>query len=137
MEDNFWWVHSTGEKAIPIMIAMEHDTKDAFIALNMMNDGCITNMPPDCTVEAPGHVDKNGPRLDTVGELPRGIANLLQQQAAIQDLVVEAAITGDYNTAVQALSVDPTVPSPQVARNLLDEMLKLQKDYLPQFHQKA
>ena len=41
--------------------------------------------------------------------------------------VVEAAITGDYNVAVQALSVDPTVPSPQVARNLLDEMLKLQK----------
>ncbi|MBN2152934.1 MAG: hypothetical protein JW839_15895 [Candidatus Lokiarchaeota archaeon] len=136
-EDNFWWVHSTGEKAVAIMVAMEHDTDEAFIALNMMNDGCITNMPPDCTVEAPGHVDKNGPRLDKVGELPRGIANLLQQQAAIQDLVVEAAITGDYNTAVQALTVDPTVPSPQVARNLLDEMLVLQKDYLPQFHKKA
>ncbi|MEX2683191.1 MAG: hypothetical protein Q6373_016520 [Candidatus Sigynarchaeota archaeon] len=137
VEDNFWWVHSTGEKAVPIMIAMEYDTKEPFIALNMMNNGCITNMPPDCTVEAPGHVDKNGPRLDSVGDLPRGIANLLQQQAAIQDLVVEAAITGDYNTAVQALAIDPTVPSPQVARNLLDEMLRLQKDYLPQFHQKS
>ena len=34
------------------------------------------------------------PKLDKVGALPRGIANLLQQQAAIQDLVVEAAITG-------------------------------------------
>nr|MDO8112148.1 hypothetical protein [Candidatus Sigynarchaeota archaeon] len=135
-EDNFWWVHSTGEKAVPIMVAMEYDTKEAFIALNMMNDGCITNLPQDCTVEAPGHVDKNGPRLDKVGALPRGIANLLMQQATIQDLVVEAAITGDYNTAVQALSIDPTVPSPQVARNLLDEMLVLQKDYLVQFQKK-
>ncbi|HME56227.1 MAG TPA: hypothetical protein VKM55_28760 [Candidatus Lokiarchaeia archaeon] len=135
--DNFWWVHSTGEKAIPLMVAMQHDTNEQFIALNMMNDGCISNLPQDCTVEAPGHADRNGPRLDEVGAMPRGIANLLQQQASIQDLVVEAAITGDYNTAVQALSVDPTVPSPQVARNLLDEMLVLQKDYLPQFQNKA
>jgi alpha-galactosidase/6-phospho-beta-glucosidase family protein len=135
-EDNFWWVHTTGEKAIPIIVAIEHDTKEAMIALNMQNDGCITNLPQDCTVEAPGHVDKNGPRLDKVGDIPRGIANMLAHEAYIQDLVVEAAITGDYNTAVQALSIDPTVPSPQVARNLLNEMLVLQKQYLPQFQNK-
>ncbi len=131
--DNFWWVHPTGERAIPIIVGIEHDTKQAELALNMQNNGCISNLPIDCTVEAPGSVDRNGPKHDTIGALPRGIANLLQHEASIQDLVVEAAITGDYNVAVQALSVDPTVPSPQVARNLLDEMLKLQKNYLPQF----
>ncbi|MFX0103389.1 MAG: hypothetical protein ACFFCS_27760 [Candidatus Hodarchaeota archaeon] len=134
--DNYWWVHWTNERAVPIMIGIEHDTNQEEIALNMENAGCITNLPVDCTVEAPGRVDRNGPKLDKVGDLPRGIANLLQQQVAIQDLVVEAAITGDYNTAVQALSVDPTVPSPCVARSLLDEMLQLQGDYLPQFIRK-
>jgi alpha-galactosidase len=134
--DNYWWVHWTNERAVPIMIGMEHDTNQEELALNMRNDGSISNLLADCTVEAPGHVDKNGPRLDKIGALPRGIANLLQHEVAIQDLVVEAAITGDYNTAVQALSVDATVPSPCVARNLLNEMLELQKDYLPQFRNK-
>jgi alpha-galactosidase len=134
--DNFWWVHGTNERAVPIMVGIEHDTKQVEIALNMQNDGCISNLPSDCTVEAPGHVDKHGPKHDKVGAMPRGIANLLQHEATIQDLVVEAAITGDYNVAVQALSVDPTVPSPQVARNVLDEMLLLQKEYLVQFQKK-
>ena len=135
--DNFWWVHQTGERAVPVIVGITFDTNQKEIALNMQNiDGCISNLPRDCTVEAPAHVNASGAKHDEIGPMPRGIVNLLQHEATIQDLVVEAAITGDYNVALQALSLDPTVPSPQVARELLDDMLRLQKDYLPQFADK-
>ena len=44
---------------------------------------------------------------------------MLQQEAALQDMVVEAGLQGDYELAVQALSMDPMVPSPQVARGFI------------------
>jgi len=49
------------------------------------------------------------------------------------ELAVEAAVTGDRRTALQALIIDPAVPSPAAAEKILEEMLVAQKDYLPQF----
>jgi alpha-galactosidase/6-phospho-beta-glucosidase family protein len=68
--------------------------------------------------------------------MPLGVAQLLQHEAAVQALVVEAALTGDYDTGVQAIMQDGTVPSVAMARAIMDEMLRLQKDLLPQFNQR-
>jgi 6-phospho-beta-glucosidase len=51
----------------------------------------------------------------------------------IIDLAVEAAVTGDRRTALEALMIDPLVPDPQTADNILEEMLVLQAELLPQF----
>jgi alpha-galactosidase len=134
--DNYWWVHWTNERAVHIIDAMEHNTGAYEVSINIPNKGSISNLPDDCVVEVPATVDKKGIHPLKLGKLPRGIANILLNEANLQDLVVEAAITGDYTTALQALSMDATVPSPQVARKLLDEMLETQKDFLPQFHKK-
>ncbi|MHA1734311.1 MAG: family 4 glycosyl hydrolase [Promethearchaeota archaeon] len=131
--DNYWWVHASGERAVRIIVGMEHDTGQREPAVNLPNGGAITNLPGGCVVETPATVDGRGIHQERIGDLPRGIAQLCQQQVAIQELVVEAALTGDYNVAVQALTLDPTVPSPTVARAILDEMLRLQGDLLPQF----
>jgi 6-phospho-beta-glucosidase len=48
---------------------------------------------------------------------------------------VEAALTGDYNVALQALCADQTVPNSNVGRAILDRMLDIQKQYLPQSSQ--
>ncbi len=131
---NHWWVKQSGERAIPIMIGIEYDTKQHEHAVNIQNDHpYIERLPIDCTVEIPATVDKGGIHGTPVGRMPRGIEALLVREAALQDLVVEAAITGDYNTALQALCIDGTVPNPNIARAILDKMLALQKQYLPQF----
>jgi 6-phospho-beta-glucosidase len=49
------------------------------------------------------------------------------------ELNVEAAVTGDWQTALEGLMIDPLVPDPETAAKILDEMLIAQKDYLPQF----
>lgn len=52
---------------------------------------------------------------------------------AMEELTVEAAITGDYATALQAFILNPLVTSGDTAKAVLDEMLEAHRDYLPQF----
>jgi alpha-galactosidase len=68
-----------------------------------------------------------------MGDLPPAIAALMELQLHIMDLNVEAAVTGDRQAALEALMIDPCVPDPSAARKILDEMLVLQADLLPQF----
>ena len=46
---------------------------------------------------------------------------------------VEAAVTGDRQIALQALLADPVVQSARAAEQTLDELLRLEAAYLPQF----
>jgi len=48
-------------------------------------------------------------------------------------MAVEAAVTGDYGAALQALTLNPLVPSGKVAKVVLDELLEAHREYLPQF----
>jgi alpha-galactosidase len=65
-----------------------------------------------------------------LGEIPSGLAGLMRNQAAVQDLTVEAALTGSRQKALEALLADPTVDSSSSAQKMLDEMLQLQGEYL-------
>jgi hypothetical protein len=64
-------------------------------------------------------------------------AGLLAQQVAVQDRAVEAAIHGDRQAALQALLLDPVVPSYEAAVQILDELLVVHAPYLPQFLNEA
>ncbi|HMF33976.1 MAG TPA: hypothetical protein VKK79_21305 [Candidatus Lokiarchaeia archaeon] len=134
--DNYWWVHFSNERAIPIIDEITHNTGAREIAVNIPNHGAISNLPDECVVEVPAIVDAQGIHGESIGAMPRGIAQLLQHEVAVQALVVEAALTGDYDTGVQAIMQDDTVPSVAMARAIMDEMLRLQGDLLPQFMQK-
>jgi alpha-galactosidase len=68
-----------------------------------------------------------------VGPLPEPIAALCRTQITVASLAVDAAVTGSVELALQALLVDPMVNDIDQARALLDEMLDVQRDYLPQF----
>ncbi len=54
---------------------------------------------------------------------------------AYEQLTIEAAVFGDYDKALQALTIHPLVNSASVARNILDDILAENKAYLPRFQQ--
>ena len=132
-EDDGWWVKPSGERAVQIIVGIENDTGQREDAVNMRNGTTIANLPESCVVEAPATVNATGIHQEKLGDLPFGISQLLAKEVLVQDMVVQAAISGDYRTALQALVLDETVPNPQAARGMLDEMLTLQRDLLPQF----
>jgi alpha-galactosidase len=115
---------------IPIMEAVTSDSPHEEMAVNVPNEGLIDNLPRDLVVEVPAVVDGDGVHGLKLGALPKGIAGLMRIQAAVQDLTVEAALSGSREIALQALLVDPVVDSVGRAEALLDTMLERQKRYL-------
>jgi alpha-galactosidase len=102
-------------------------------AVNIRNDGLITNVPEWAVVEVPAVAGADGLKGVQVGALPAGIAALINTQAHVQDLVVEAAVHGSRELALQALLADPVVHSAEAAEKTLDELLSVHAAYLPQF----
>lgn len=103
---------------------------------NVMNNGCITNLPDECIVEVPGYVDANGINIPKVGELPLGCAAVCSQSVWVQRLSVEAAVAGDITLLRQAMLMDPltgAVCNPAEIFQMVDEMLIAGEQWLPQY----
>lgn len=105
---------------------------------NMMNEGCIENLPYECVVEVPCYVDGSGIAVPKIGELPLGPAAVCSQSVWVQKLAVEAAVGGDPELLKQAALMDPltgAVCNPPEVWQMIDEMLIAQAEWLPQYTQ--
>ena len=103
---------------------------------NVVNNGCITNLPDDCVVEVPCYIDGNGLSVPRVGDLPDGCAAVCNQSVAVQRLAVKAAVQGNVQLLKQAALLDPltgAVCNPPEVWQMVDEMLITQAEWLPQY----
>ncbi|MCD6286698.1 MAG: alpha-galactosidase [Anaerolineae bacterium] len=103
---------------------------------NTANTGLITNLPQDCCVEVPVYADKGGLHALYVGALPASVAPLNQITVASEELAVEAALTGDPTLVFQAVAYAPltaSLLSLSEIKQMVNEMLAQNKDYLPTF----
>jgi 6-phospho-beta-glucosidase len=123
------------DAACSLIDSIYNDRRD-IQPVNVRNNGAIAGIPADSAVEVNCVITKDGPKPMTVGELPIAVNGLVQAIKSFERVSIEAAITGDYNTALLALTINPLVPSDEVARVILDEMLEAHKEYLPQFFTK-
>lgn len=74
---------------------------------NVINHGCISNLPPEACVEVPCIVDKNGVTPTYVGDLPLQLAAMNASNIYPQLLTIEAARTGKMEYVYQAAMMDP------------------------------
>jgi alpha-galactosidase len=118
------------ERAIPIIEGILTDSNHVELAVNIPNDGIITNLPEDLVVECPAKISNSGIEGIKLGEYPKGLAGLLRNQASVQDLCVEAVLKKSKRMTLQALLADPVVNSHTQAENILKEMLKQQSNHL-------
>jgi alpha-galactosidase len=102
---------------------------------SLPNEGQVPNLPRDLVVEMPALAGGGTIRGLPAGELPSGIAAVCAARLAQQELVVEAALKGDRQVALQALLADPLVWSLTTAQagEMLDRLLAAHERYLPQF----
>jgi alpha-galactosidase len=101
---------------------------------NVPNDDLIDNLPPGCCVEVPCLVDGNGIQPIKVGPLPPQLAGLNRTNINVQELIVEAALTGSKDAVYHAVMLDPLTAAvctlPQI-HELVDKMLTAQAQWLP------
>ncbi len=124
---------SASEEGVARMIAaIENGRREVFI-VNVANKGAILNLPREASVEIEGVTDSSGVRGITVGECPAVLKAILEKRFAWQELVADAAVTGDRSLALQALMLDEMAIHPDQAEDMLEELLLASKDLLPQF----
>jgi 6-phospho-beta-glucosidase len=122
------------DAACNLIDSIYHDRKD-IQTVNVKNQGAIASIPHDSAVEINCVITANGPKPIAIGDLPVPVRGLVQQIKSFERVAAEAAVTGNYQTALLAMTINPLVPSDTTAKKILDEMLKAHRKYLPQFQQ--
>ncbi|SEP29384.1 6-phospho-beta-glucosidase [Propionispora vibrioides] len=115
------------------LISSIYNDKHDIQPVDTVNRGAISGIASDSIVEVSSVITKSGPKPLTMGELPVQANGLVQQIKSFERVTIDAAVSGDYSTALLALTINPLIASDTAAKLLLDEMLEANKDYLPQF----
>ena len=103
---------------------------------NVENTGLIANLPDGCTVEVPCYADRSGIQPAFVGDLPAACAATCRASVSVQEMAVEAALTGDRELVKLAVLHDPltaAVCNTEEVWRMCDEMFAALSPWLPQF----
>lgn len=120
------------DAACNLIASIYNDKRDVQV-VNTLNKGAISTLSADVAVEVSCVITKDGPKPIEVGELPLEVRGLIQQLKAFEILVTNVALSGNYEDALIAMTINPLVQSEITAKQILDEMLEAHKAYLPQF----
>lgn len=120
------------EAAVNLMDSLYNDRRD-IQTLNVANGRTLDFLPPDASIEVNCVVSGQGPLPLPVTRVPEQVKGLIHAVKSYERLTIEAAIAGDRSAALQAMACHPLVPSVNVAKKLLDEMLEKNRRYLPNF----
>jgi alpha-galactosidase len=99
-------VHPSFEYAATIIRSIETG-KPRVIYGNVANEGLIDDLPTGSTVEVPCLVDGNGIQPTRIGALPPQVVALIRTNVNVQELTVEAALTGRVEHIYHAAMLDP------------------------------
>jgi len=101
---------------------------------NVQNRGFITNLPSDACVEVPCLVDRNGVQGVHVGALPPQCAAMNMTNINVQELTIQAALTGRKDYLYQAAYLDPhtaaELPLDKI-RAMVDELVAAHGKMMP------
>ena len=103
---------------------------------NVRNAGLIDNLPPGCCVEVPVLASQRGLEPIHVGPLPDHLAIINNTSARCEELAVAASLEGDPRKVFHAVAMDPltsAVLGLDEIREMTDQMMRRNADYLPQF----
>jgi alpha-galactosidase/6-phospho-beta-glucosidase family protein len=100
--------------------------------INTLNQGAVTNMNDDSFLELLCEVTMDGVKPLSVGEMPRGIRGMQELVLDTHELTAEAVVEGDRKKLRRAMLTDPLVNSIAVADQIIEELLELEKDIIPE-----
>lgn len=102
--------------------------------VNVRNNGVLPFLPADASVELNCVIDGRGAHpIQVESNVSVHMRGLLQVVKAYEELTVAAAVFGDWDSALQALTIHPLVSSAGIAKDILHDILAENRDYLPQF----
>ncbi|MDF7631764.1 6-phospho-beta-glucosidase [Erwiniaceae bacterium L1_55_4] len=118
------------------LIASIQNNSGKLMVVSTRNNGAIADLPFDCVVEVTAAITSHGAEPLRWGALPPAARGMIQLMKAMEETVIEAAVTGDYGAALHAFTINPLIPAGDTAIKVLDQLLYAHKAYLPKFASK-
>ena len=115
------------------LVAAIYNDKKTEMVVSVANNGALADLPDDCVIETTATITAHGAICQAWGRFSPGPRGMLQHMKAMEQIAIEAAVTGCYAKALHAFTLNPLIPSGALAKQILDEMLIAHKAYLPQF----
>lgn len=123
---------SHGQYIVDIAASILHDKNDRFMLI-VPNKGAIPNLRDDAVVEVPCYVNARGAEPISLREdIPDFHKGLMEAQVAAEKLLVDAFFENSYYKALQAFSLNQSVPNADVAKKVLDELIIANEGYWPE-----
>ncbi len=100
---------------------------------NVINDGCIPNLPADACVEIPVYASRAGLRKCYAGNLPDEVAILVNNTARMENLAVDAIMEKNKRKLIRAVYMDPlcsAVLSLAEIEQMCEELFEYNKEFL-------
>lgn len=119
------------EFIVQLATALSYNTYERMLLI-VENNGAIANVDPTAMVEIPCLVSKRGYEPLSMGSIPQFQKGMMEQQISVEKLVVQAYIEKSYQKLWQALTLSATVPSAQVAKDILDDLIVANEGYWPE-----
>jgi alpha-galactosidase len=126
-------VHPSFEYAATIIRSIETG-KPRVVYGNVANEGLLDDLPAGCTVEVPCLVDGNGVQPTRIGALPPQLAALIRTNVNVQELTVEAALTGQIDHVYHAAMLDPHTAAEldlDQITDLVDSLVRVHGRWIP------
>ena len=124
------------EYAASIINGLEND-KEVTINGNVSNEGLIDNLPGNISVEVPCLINTNGIQPVRVGALPTHLAALMMTNINVQQLTVEASLSGKKEHVYHAAMLDPHTAaelSVDEIWHLVDDLLEAHGEMIPKLN---
>jgi len=124
-----------GEKAL-LMMKDKLKNMPKHHVCNVLNNGCIPSLPDNCVVEVPCYFKDDSLYPSKIGPLPPQINDLVLPHAKIQQLVVNAARSGDPDDLLKALLADPMcqfIEDEEKVECMMKNLLFYERQWLPKF----
>lgn len=110
-----------------------YNNKNIHMVVSTQNRGAIPDLSRDSIVEVSCLIGGKGAQPLAWGSLDSAPRGWLQVMKAMEECTIEAAVTGDYGTLLEAFAINPLIPMGASAKRVCDELLIAHKKYLPKF----
>jgi alpha-galactosidase len=137
-EEMFGEDNAYGEESqLKAILTGLRDERPVSMWANVTNNGTISNLPGEVVVEVPCTVTPAGVQPVPVGPLPSCVAAPLARTSENLEVLIDAALAGSREQAVQAYLNDPYCADFVTAPELVNELIDTLLPWLPKFRGSA
>jgi alpha-galactosidase/6-phospho-beta-glucosidase family protein len=126
-----------GKYIMDFILATTQDEYHREFLIPVRNEGAITNLSSDMTVEIPCLVNKNGIEKLFIGEVGYFYKGLMESLYASERLVVDGLLENDITKILKGFVLNRTINDADVAKELLIAMLEENKEFFPELYEQS